>query len=103
MLHAGPDRWLSSEDRMSYTDNVIEKLTEAMAGGGGLGPSPREVYIYRESLLALVRLAKAEQLLEMQKDFDALTDGLTLARAPGIDRTQASNSLAILRGQRRKD
>jgi hypothetical protein len=102
MLHAGSDRWLSSEDRMSYTDNVIEKLTEAMAGGG-LGPSPREVYIYRESLLALVRLAKAEQLLEMQKDFDALTDGLTLARASGTDRMQAANSLAMLRGQRRKD
>lgn len=78
---------------MRYTDSVIEALTDAMAGGAGIGTTPREMYIYRESLLALVRLAKAEQLLEMREDFDALT----LAPRRSVDQAQMSATLARIR------
>jgi len=48
-------------DTLRETDQVISTLIEA---AGNL--SVREQYLYRQSLLALVRLAKAEQMNEIR-------------------------------------
>jgi|GEM_PF-1859979 len=44
---------------------LIEQLIHATYGEDG---SEREMHILREALHALVRLAKAEQMLELKKD-----------------------------------
>jgi hypothetical protein len=48
-------------DTLRDTDHVISALIEA---AGNL--STREQYFYRQSLLALVRLAKAEQMNDIR-------------------------------------
>ncbi len=58
---------------MKYSNDVIDILTEALMGAGALNASEQHKASYRASLQALVRLAKAEQLLEMQHDFNTLT------------------------------
>jgi len=47
------------------TDTMIEEMVEAQYGNT---VSVRQEYLYRETLRALVRLAKAEQLREMRLD-----------------------------------
>jgi hypothetical protein len=58
---------------MICAEAIADLLTDALMGVNGLNSSERNRHIYRESLLALIRLAKAEQLLEMQKYFNKLT------------------------------
>lgn len=55
---------------MEYIDKIIDAMTDVVVGEDA---GERERRIYRESLQALVRLARAEQLLEIQLDFNALT------------------------------
>lgn len=61
---------------MERSNDVINRLTEAVLGADALNASEQYKAAYRASLQALVRLAKAEQLLEMQRDFNTLTGGL---------------------------
>jgi hypothetical protein len=52
------------------TETLIEQMILATYGDQG---SPREKHALRESLRALVRLAKAEQMLDMRIDARRLT------------------------------
>lgn len=52
-----------------HTDEIIEKMTSAHCGAQA---SQRERHLYREALRSLVRLAKAEQMLEMKSDVQLL-------------------------------
>jgi hypothetical protein len=54
-------------DTLRDTDHVISALIEA---AGNL--SAREQYFYRQSLLALVRLAKAEQMNDIRTNVGML-------------------------------
>jgi len=47
------------------SEQLIEQLIQATYGDQGSG---REKHVFREALHALVRLAKAEQMLELKKD-----------------------------------
>lgn len=51
--------------RKNDSEQLIEQLTHATYGSQG---SEREKHVFREALHALVRLAKAEQMLELKKD-----------------------------------
>lgn len=55
-------------------DMVIEDLVEATLGQDGLA---RERHVFRESLRALVRFAKAEQLIEIRTSVRKLTGDVT--------------------------
>ncbi|MDB5762922.1 MAG: hypothetical protein JWQ21_1917 [Herminiimonas sp.] len=55
-----------------YSDDVIEAMVEAMCSAKA---SQYDKNIYREALRGLVRLGQAEQLLNMQLDFNSLTLG----------------------------
>jgi hypothetical protein len=52
------------------TETLIDQLIHATYGDN---VSAREVHAFRESLRALVRLAKAEQMLDMRIDARRLT------------------------------
>ncbi len=52
------------------TDSLIEKMVQATYGDQ---VSAREKHAFRESLRALVRLAKTEQMLDMRIDARRLT------------------------------
>lgn len=59
------------------TDTVIAELVEAMYGNNLM---TREKFLYAESLRNLVRLAKAEQLLEMKTSVRKLVGPLAFAQ-----------------------
>jgi hypothetical protein len=61
------------------TTHIIEELTLALCGDE---PDPRQNYLTRQSLLALVRQAKAETLLDMRANVARLTgmDAMALRR-----------------------
>ncbi|RJG05813.1 hypothetical protein D3870_07085 [Noviherbaspirillum cavernae] len=59
------------------TEAIIDDLISASCAADA---SPREKHVLRESLRGLVRLAKAEQMMEMRADVDKLT-GAIAARA----------------------
>jgi hypothetical protein len=59
-------------ETLIYSDDVIEAMVDAICGYQG---SEHDRNVYREALRGLVRLAKAEQLLSMQLDFNTLTTG----------------------------
>lgn len=50
---------------MCMSEEVIETMVAAM----GPEATERDRHLYREALLALVRLARAEQLVSLQQDF----------------------------------
>ena len=52
------------------TDTMIDEMVDATFGNT---VSARQQHLYRESLRALVRLAKAEQLRDMRLDLRKLT------------------------------
>ncbi len=52
------------------TDDVIENLINATLGEVA---TPRQTHLYRESLRSLVRLAKAEQVVEIKANVCRLT------------------------------
>ena len=52
------------------TESLIEQMVQATYGDDASG---REKHAFRESLRALVRLAKAEQMLDMRIDARRLT------------------------------
>lgn len=54
---------------MKHVEDVIAALADVMVGDA----HKKEHELYKEALRALVRLAQAEQLCEMQNDFNALT------------------------------
>lgn len=56
-----------------HTDDVIENLIAATLGEEA---SARERHIYRENLLCLVRLAKAEQVVEIKDSVKRLAGAL---------------------------
>jgi hypothetical protein len=58
------------------TDKVIEELIAATCG---LQPGMRQRHAYAQALLGLVRLAKAEQLLEMRLDAERASGSLACA------------------------
>lgn len=53
-----------------YSNEVIEAMVDAMCGSHA---SDLDRDVYRQALHGLVRLGQAEQLLNMQLDFDRLT------------------------------
>lgn len=55
------------------TEAVIESMITAALGGKA---SARERHVYRESLRNLVRMAKAEQVMEIKDSVRKLTGGL---------------------------
>lgn len=55
------------------TDKVIEDLTAATCG---LQSDQRQMYVLAQALQGLVRLAKAEQLLEMRMDAEKASGSL---------------------------
>lgn len=56
---------------MQYsTDIMIDEMVEAIQGNK---VSSRQKHLYQESLRALVRLAKVEQLREMRRDLHKAT------------------------------
>ena len=63
--------------RKVTTEIAIEELVAATCGEGA---TAREKHVYRESLRALVRLAKSERMLEVKASVDRLT-GSIAARA----------------------
>jgi len=58
------------------TDKVIEDLTAATCG---LHSDKRQGYVLAQALHGLVRLAKAEQLLEMRMDAEKASGSLACA------------------------
>lgn len=60
---------------MNGTDQVIEAMLIATYPNE---TSERNKNIYREALRGLVRLAKAEQLLQMNVDMERVTSGQVL-------------------------
>jgi hypothetical protein len=58
------------------TDKVIEDLTAATCG---LQSDQRQSYVLAQALHGLVRLAKAEQLLEMRMDAEKASGSLACA------------------------
>ncbi|WP_228895313.1 hypothetical protein [Pseudoduganella aquatica] len=58
------------------TDKVIEDLTAATCG---LHSDKRQNYVLAQALHGLVRLAKAEQLLEMRMDAEKASGSLACA------------------------
>lgn len=58
------------------TDKVIEDLIAATCG---LQAEMRQRHVYAQALQGLVRLAKAEQLLEMRLDAERATGSLACA------------------------
>lgn len=55
------------------TDEIIEQLLAATLGDGA---SAREQHIYRENLRNLVRLAKAEQVMEIKANVKKLAGAI---------------------------
>ncbi|TFW09337.1 hypothetical protein E4K72_06490 [Oxalobacteraceae bacterium OM1] len=60
------------------TDRVVEQLIEAVLGTDA---GVREKHILRESLRGLVRLAKAEQLMDVRNSVNRLTGALEQSHA----------------------
>lgn len=60
------------------TDAVIENLIAATLGDEA---GARERHVYRESLRSLVRLAKAEQVVEIKDSVRKLTGGIEMQTA----------------------
>lgn len=59
------------------TEQMVQALTDANTSGA----NALHRHVFREALRALVRLAKAEKLLEMKRDV-ALSIGLNARRLP---------------------
>lgn len=55
--------------QQKHSDEVIADLIDVVCGEQA---SARERHLYREALLSLVRLAKAEQMYEMRSDVQTL-------------------------------
>lgn len=55
------------------TDDLMEDFVEAASRSSS---SPRELYLMRETLNSLVRLARSEQLLEIRRSVDKLVPGM---------------------------
>ena len=51
------------------TDELMEDFVNASARSGN---SPRELYLMRETMHSLIRLAQSEQLLEIRRSVDKL-------------------------------
>ncbi len=62
----------------SSTDILIEDLLNATCGSHA---NAREKFVFREALLGLVRLAKAEQVLEMRRSLGKLIGNSAFAAA----------------------
>ncbi|RJF98413.1 hypothetical protein [Noviherbaspirillum saxi] len=60
------------------SDDVIEHLIAATLGEHA---SARERYLYRESLRSLVRMAKAEQVVDIKASVKRLTGNLEMQNA----------------------
>jgi hypothetical protein len=60
------------------TEKTIANMIEANTGKN---LTPRETYIFKESLRALVRLAKSELLFEMKSNVAKLTGTATITAA----------------------
>jgi hypothetical protein len=67
----------SEGQQMITTEQMVNALTKANTTGA----NPLHQHVFREALRALVRLAKAEKLLEMKRDI-ALSVGLDPKRLP---------------------
>jgi hypothetical protein len=80
--------------KKSSTELVIKEIVVANCGADA---STRERYVYRESLRALVRLAKSEQILEMRKNMEKLGSS---AIAPAVRRGTKDVLRAAASGQR---
>ena len=76
----------------SSTDMFIEDLVNATYGGS---TNARQRFVFRETLLGLVRLAKAEQVLEMRTSLEKLIGGpsstITFQRARSRQRNHAQS------------
>ena len=55
------------------TDQVIDNLIAAMLGEEA---TPRQQYLFRESLRSLVRLAKSEQVMDIKMNVKKLTGAM---------------------------
>jgi len=73
-------------------DVMIENLVEATMGQKG---SAREMHVLRESLRALVRFAKAEQLIEIRTSVRKLTGAITITEG----RRKAKVEALVRQGQ----
>jgi len=67
--------------RTRATDNVIEEI---ISQADGHEPDARKRHVFRQTLYGLVRLARAEQLLDMRRDA-----ALAAGAAAGSSRHQA--------------
>jgi hypothetical protein len=54
----------------SSTETTVNALIDATHG---INLTAREKYVYRETLFSLIRLAKAEQLVEIKRNVKMLT------------------------------
>ncbi len=54
------------------TDDLMDDFVHASSRSGN---SPRELYLMRETLNSLVRLARSEQLLEIRRSVERLLPG----------------------------
>ncbi|HYD82353.1 MAG TPA: hypothetical protein VEC06_21325 [Paucimonas sp.] len=76
-------------------ETMIDDLVKAVQGN----KSPREQFLYRETLRSLVRLARAEQTLEIKSSVAKLTRGATehvnqrKAKIDGMLRVSAATDL----------
>lgn len=66
------------------TEEMVQALTDANTSGA----NALHRHVFREALRALVRLAKAEKLLEMKRDV-ALSIGMDPRRLPAPPRPEA--------------
>lgn len=80
--------------KKSSTESVIKEMVIANCAPDA---SVRERHVYRESLRALVRLAKSEQMLEMRRNMDKLASS---AVAPAVRRRARDVLRAAASGQR---
>lgn len=72
---------MESESRRIDGIVTTNELIEALIKATSTVDSPLHEYVYREALLGLVRLAKAEKLLEIKRDI-ALSIGLDSGDLP---------------------
>jgi hypothetical protein len=70
------------------TDILVEDLLNATYGNSA---STREKFVFRQALLGLVRLAKAEQVFEMRTTVEKLIGGKTSVASRQRNRQRGRN------------
>jgi hypothetical protein len=79
----------------SSTDIFIEDLLDATYGRNA---DVRQKFVFREALLGLVRLAKAEQVFEMRTTVDMLIGGQSSVAARQRTKSRQRNHVQSGRG-----